>query len=726
MQAQEQGIPSASFPNTVPGRLRGWLSAALTAEAHAWGRVLRWPPLYGVLGVLLLGFVLAAHLPLHYSIDVGIEEGYGGDLPHLRAFNTAERDEHGTYRWTRDRARIVIPGLGQRGVHLRLDFFPISPEAVAQGPDLINLWIGEEQLAALPVQRAGASYLLRVPDELLQGGTLDITIRTHTFVPANPDDPRSLGTPLDRITVSAPGGGFFIAPDWGAVLLWLGAALLVWATVLRALEAVPGARWWALGFVGGPGALLLLASVLDPARWAFGAQPALVAALWSYLLVLLLRPAFAALAARLDIPLTPRTLGWLLLIVVLAFGLRYGGRLYPRSMHGDIGFHTNRFNEVTWGQVFLLSRNRGVDFPYPPGPYVMLAPLALVRPDPPYLLQLGAALVEGLSAALIYAIVARAGKACADWRARAYPAALHATGPPTLAGYTGTALLAASIYVFTAAGFMTTWWSFDTHIYTQFFTLLLLAAVNHVSLHRVLYGSRERGALHPAALTLVLFVLCALVFLGHFGFFINTVLLGGLMLLIICLAAWRKAGWARPLGTALALAGVGAGIVAFLLFYGYYIPLFRAQAQVAASGGLTELANRPPVERAYLWRVLWDAGFVQHFGFFPLLLAPVGVWLLARWGRPAWVTATLIGGSFAVSAVFAVLPFLTLSTQSTRWLMFSAWGVAIGAAVAARWLWRRGAVGRLAVVVMAGFVLWNTVVLWLGPMLWRIRPPEPF
>jgi hypothetical protein len=726
MQAQERGIPIASTPHTVPGRLRGWLAGALAAEAHTWRRVLGWPVLYGVLGVLLLGFVLVAHLPLSYSIDVGIEEGYGGDLPHLRGFNTAERDEHGTYRWTRDKARITIPGLGQRGVNLRLDFFPIGPEAIAQGPQEINLWIGDEQLASLPVQRAGASYWLRVPESLMQGGTLDITIRTHTFVPANPDDPRSLGTPLDRITVEAPGGGFFTAPDWGAVLLWLGAALLLWATVLRALEAVPGARWWALGFVGVPGALLLVASLLDPARWAFGAQPALVTVLWGYLLVLLLRPAFAALAARLDIPLDARTLGWLLLIVVLAFGLRYGGRLYPRSMHGDMGVHTNRFNEVTQGHVFLLSRNRGVDFPYPPGPYVALAPLTLLRPDPPYLLQLGAALVEGLSAALIYGIVVRAGKACADWRAQAYPAALHAGAPPESVDYTRTALLAASIYVFTAAGFMTTWWSFDTHIYTQFLTLLLLAAVNHVSLNRVLYGGAVRGMLRPTALTLVLFVLCALVFLGHFGFFINTVLLGALMLLLIWPAAWRKAGWARSLGGPLTLAGVGAGVVAFLLFYSYYIALFVAQAQVAADGGLTELANRPPVERSYLWQVLWDAGFVQHFGFFPLLLAPLGVWLLARWGRPAQVTAALIGGSFVVSTVFAVLPFLTLSTQSTRWLMFSAWGVAIGAALVVRRLWRAGAAGRLAVVAMAGFVLWNTVVLWLGPMLWRIRPPEPF
>jgi hypothetical protein len=43
-----------------------------------------------------------------------------------------------------------------------------------------------------------------------------------------------------------------------------------------------------------------------------------------------------------------------------------------------------------------------------------------------------------------------------------------------------------------------------------------------------------------------------------------------------------------------------------------------------------------------------------------------------------------------------------------------------------RRLWRRGWAGRVAVAAMAAFVLWNTAALWLGAMLWRIRPPEPF
>ncbi|NJN65228.1 MAG: hypothetical protein HC884_00215 [Chloroflexaceae bacterium] len=69
---------------------------------------------------------------------------------------------------------------------------------------------------------------------------------------------------------------------------------------------------------------------------------------------------------------------------------------------------------------------------------------------------------------------------------------------------------------------------------------------------------------------------------------------------------------------------------------------------------------------------------------------------------------------------------MTRSSQSTRWLMFSAWAVAVGAAFAARLLWRSGRAGQVALAAMGGSVLWTTATCWLGPLAWRIRPPEPF
>lgn len=170
---------------------------------------------------------------------------------------------------------------------------------------------------------------------------------------------------------------------------------------------------------------------------------------------------------------------------------------------------------------------------------------------------------------------------------------------------------------------------------------------------------------------------------------------------------------------------MSAVLFALLFFYSAYTPLFVAQMQAVSVGGLTGLAERAPVPRWYLWQVLWEAGIIIHFGFFPLLLALLTI---GNSGAPWRTTALqrLLALSFAVSAIFAILPFLTLSTQSTRWLMFSAWAVAIGSALTFWLFWRRGPSGRLVTLAMGGFVLWNTMTFWLGPLAWRIRPPEPF
>lgn len=121
-------------------------------------------------------------------------------------------------------------------------------------------------------------------------------------------------------------------------------------------------------------------------------------------------------------------------------------------MPGDIGFHTNRFHEMLGGLITLISNNRGVAFPYPPGPYLLLAPLRVFGLETPLLLQLGAALADSLSEVIIYFIARRV------------------LSPRTT-------VLAAGIYIFTAATYLTTWWSFDTHIIMQALYLLLLWGV---------------------------------------------------------------------------------------------------------------------------------------------------------------------------------------------------------------------------------------------------------
>lgn len=658
------------------------------------------PVLWMTVAGLTIIFLIVAQLPRHYSIDAGYEEGIGSDLPFLQGFNNAETDSHGSYRWTDDGATIQLPGFGRRAAIVQLSFIPIGEAAQTNGPQTIEIYAGPKLVATLPVRYTGSLQSFVVP--VAVDGQLELTIHTATFSP--PGDPRTLGTPLDRVTIWALPGGI-IMPDWTALLSWLGAVILAWMAVRCAFGNIsthrdaPAGRLYGVFGVGA--GLIALAALLDPARWAFGATAGLLAAGLGYLLAIGLRALLPALLRRFRVPLDAWTLGWLVLFCVLSFGLRYGGRLYPNSMHGDIGFHINRFNDAVWGLINIVSVNRGVEFPYPPGPYLLIAPFALLGVEPGTLLQLGAAIVDALSPIIVYAIATRVMKP-------------------------RPALLAAGVYVFTAATFMTTWWSFDTHIYTQFVHLLLIAGIIWAA-----EAWQQDNTMRRHRWTMAVGVLLCLVFLGHFGFLINTALLVGILLVGTWLQSWRGAAWARALRWPLSLAFGGAVLFVGLFFYSAYIPLFLGQLQTASNGGLAAVAGRTPVSRAVIWETLWRNGLLIHFGLFPLPLAIGGIWLLWRGVEtsaelsPARVVLSLMLGSLLVGFCFAVLPFITLATNSPRWILFIAWVVAIGTALMVEQLWQTGLPARMLTLAMGALVLANSAWIWLAPMLWRIRPPEP-
>ncbi|HWQ12433.1 MAG TPA: hypothetical protein VNL77_06525, partial [Roseiflexaceae bacterium] len=469
-----------------------------------------------------------------------------------------------------------------------------------------------------------------------------------------------------------------------------------------------------------------------------------------------LRPALAGLCRQLGVDAAPGHWRWLALMAVLALATRYGGKIYPDSMPGDIGFHVNRFADVARGTLLIVSRNRGVDFPYPPALYLLLAPLTLAGLERRVALQLGAALLDALSPLLVYVIAV---------------GALTSPSPLSRAWERGGhrwALVAAAIYTFSAAGYMTTWWNFSTHIFAQFVHLLLVAALvalwpaltdrgpgtgkkgtgekksrwTSTALTLPRLGPRPSGMRSPIGLrspihsprstVVVLVLLQLLVYLGHFGFWMNMSLLGALGLAALLWGAWRG-GVAWGVFRRLLAAFVVAQVLAALLFYTGYAGMLLAQAQAAASGGLTGLAGRAPVSRAMLWTILWDYGLRTHFGFFPLPLALCGGLLLAtgtgrRGGvhEPRALVLGLMAATLAIALFFAALPFLSGSTLSSRWLMFSAWAVAVGAALGARRLWRAGRAGRAVVTAAGAYVLWGTLSMWLGALAWRVRPPEPF
>src|SRR6266508_4317508 len=396
---------------------------ALGADARLlWASLRDWR-LLAALGLFLALLLAATQAPLSYAIQIGKEEGYGSDRPIVADFHDPETSPStgSNFRWTTERSLIRLPGLGQRPLQLRLRLLPVNQEVAARGPRAIEVWAGGLLLGRLPVRpTSGGIYRLLVPAPPDGSGNQAIELRGATFTPTG--DSRAIGTPIDAALVESGAGPAW--PAWSSTLLWLAAALLCWLGLRRA-GLGPNAAL--IGLLLG----ILLASLaarIDPPRFAFGATPALPAAAllaalgtseyenWggpgavalglaaALLLAGWLRPALGALYRRFAPPIPPATRRRLMLIALLVLATRYGGKIYPDAMWGDIGFHTNRYTEVLQGLVLLLSRNRGVDFPYPPAFYLLLAPFSLLGLDRRVLLQLGGALLDAASPFLIYTL----------------------------------------------------------------------------------------------------------------------------------------------------------------------------------------------------------------------------------------------------------------------------------------------------------------------------------
>lgn len=728
-------------------------AAIFRAEAQALAASLREGALWRLLAVFAALLALAAQAPLRYTIDVGEEVGPGSDLPMLRGVFPYESDPRGAFRWTTERAVIRLPGVGQRPMRLTLTAFGVNAEVAAGGAQELELWAGERLAARLPVRPTGATYHLLLPAPANWSGDQQIELRSATIVPSG--DERAVGTPLTAITAAFAAGPAL--PSWQSLAIWLGCAALAWITLRQAGFSVPATQT----LLAAPIVLAALGALFDPPRFAFGALPALTALAAGWLLIMLLRaapaalwfaglifagvaaacwsigwrgpdielgraalnlraalslaaaallvagalrPALSSVAPRLGIVITPRAWRWLALIVLMVFVARYGGKIYPDSMHGDIGFHANRFADVARGRVLLVSRNRGVDFPYPPALYLALAPFTLLDIDRRAILQLGAATLDALSPILVYALAAAAFRR-AD---RRIP------------------LVAAAFYGLAPAGFLTTWWNFSTHIFSQFTHLLLITTI--VLLWPALYERATRAT--PRLLIIaILVVIQLLVYLGHFGFWMNVSLLGGIGLAALGVAAVRQRQY-RPALIAYGGAFAIAQALTVLLFYSGYTGLFAAQLAATSAGGLTGLAGRERASFDILWVTLWDAGFRQHFGSASLALAPAGIALLAARRGSACTyripMLALLGGTLLIALGFAALPFLTGSTLSTRWLMFSAWIVAVCGAAGGLRLWHSGRAGRLLAAGIGLYIAWLTLTMWLAALLWRVRPPEPF
>lgn len=641
-------------------------------------REIAWPLALTV--ALLVGMGLLLNRPLRYTINVGYAEGWHSDLPLLREWNTPEpygAQAHDlSYRWSGERSSIWLPGLGRRAWLITLEQLAASAHPqVAEG----NFWLSGPDMAVSHPLAAHRRLHVLVTPTTSAGERLLLT--APTFTP--PGDPRLLGVPIATLQLETlPAPIQLPTPRllWPPVLLLLG-----WITL-----RLSGASLRIAALAGGLLLVLLLGTLWgDPLRFALAGPPLLIGAAWGIGVGLTTRLALPRLLDRLELAAAPGFVNGSAWLAGLSMTLRYGGRLYPESMVGDLGFHVNRLQEVTQGLIHLTSRHRGIDFPYPSAVYVLLAPLQVLPLAPTTLVEWSAALC-GVLGLLAVALLTLYSLRCAR-----------------------VAIMAATTYALLAPPLMALWWSFLAHIFAQELVVVLIAVL--------VVGWPRLGRPWGMALS---FAVLTLIFLGHFGLWINvSLLLAGLL----ALGWWRgRTTNARAPLRGLTLAFGAAQATALLLFYSAYDELIRDKIAQFLAGGMSAVqGGRPAIGRQALLASLWHDGLVAHYALIGMPLALLGgVWLTQRLRNHALVW--VFWGTLAVAGVQSAIPFITASTITTRWLSFCAWAVAVGVAIVLEQLWRRGWRGQMLAILLLGWIGGTTLWMWLGALGYRIRPPEPF
>jgi hypothetical protein len=631
---------------------------------------LREPALWALLGLALAAWALAYQWP--YAPRLAI----GGDLeartrrfdePYLRGFNASEPEgglaADGTrvewwqlasapgsfaYRWAESEAAVYLPGLGGGPWALALTASSGRPDGDAV-ESLLRAGAHEQRLTVV----AGHPRRYRLLLPALPSGDLELTITTPRL--AAPGDPRDLGLIVGGVAL-APLAAGPRAPAWSSLGL-LATALLLGYGTLRRLDLAP--RWVGLALgVTALGAAGALALARLPLTIFAPTLPGLALACY----------ALAALLARLP---------WLAkaaaLLVVVGSALRLGGVLHPHAIFSDLGLNTNNLRGLLRGEVLisegLPAEAGGGQAPYPPGQYVLLAPLLLLFGTNAGGLDLATqatnALLDASVAALIWSALGRGGFPA---RAALLGGALYLLPPPLLRAF--------SIGEF-------------ANIFGQ--------AAAMAALLIPLAGREAPRALPLAALL-------ALALLSHLGVSISLACTFAALLLVLAGAGPQGRRWAWRL----ILGGVLAGGFVLLAYYSAYGALLseRLASQQAGEGsGTGEALTRLGARTVRELRV---GGTLYPLA---VMLGVVGLALAARprVGLPALLAAWWLGTALS-------LGLLLVARQGVRWEHFLYPALALGGGIALAASWRRGPMGRLAALAALAATLWYGGELWYNQL----------
>jgi|GEM_PF-458006 len=683
--------------------------------------------------LLLLGLLLWT---LAYQVPPSLHLAVGGDsstqrreddAPFLAGVNASEPAQKGrfdwwnldagnSYRWVTSAATLKLPGLG--GGRWRVTL--IAGSGRPDGTPAISTWTtGPQTIPELVITAAPRAY--HILADTSAAGDLRLALQTQPYTAAN--DPRDLGFVLYDIRVAPlTTGPRLPAP---AQLGWLAVTLVLIYSLARRLGSV-----LRLAPALAPAYLLVTALLLATHRFALTLFTSTMAglALSGWGLALLLRIPYVAhqslrspSSAR-DTRATQhdRQYNAIVALVLLACAIRLGGMLHPHARFSDHRLNANNLLEVALGNIYIMeglpADAGGGDAPYPPGVYLILAPLQLFAASDidsrVWIMQSGVALLDSLVPALLWMLLYQAGLGT---RAAFFGAAFYLAPAPLLVSFSigeyanigGQALILPALALLA--------WSI-TRIPTG--TTAITAAIAAGDTH-----DEPRGYTY----TRWWLPLLGVGLLGHLGVALSAGLLllsaGGLG--VVELAR----GWMRMKGChffrvgALMRGGMAAIVVVGALYYSAptFAPFFAGRlAGTGASNSMPEMSLFSAISQIIGNTV---ARYQQIMPFLAVsgLVGLIG-WLLLR--QACRRRASLQGLSALLSAwwlgilvAMIGLPLLLDASQGVRWPHFLYPALCLGAGPVLAALWRRGLAGQLVAVT----ILFTTVSYGLSIWIIQIR-----
>jgi len=591
----------------------------------------------------------AAWAALLYAWRPALAIDFDRDLPrNVSGIYPAERDEAAglTFAWTGPEVTLRLPGLDRRA-NWTLDLRVRGARSVAAENPALTVVADGLVVSTEPTTTDFSDLRVVIPSRGERRG-LTLNLRpSATFVPG-PADTRALGVMIDRISLT---------PD--RVPLVPRPAL----TAASLSSAAMGAALALLGVTAGSaigGAVLLSAGVAAVVGRGFGPftdYPSLALSLGVWIAIAL---ATLALAAQQRHGLAFRnTARFAAAFSACALFLKLLILVHPDMPIGDAMFHAHRFQGVLAGRYYFTSiAPGGYAFPYPPGLYVFASIFAgLVHRGAAdvTLLRIVTCAADALAGLLLYAAIVHAPRDAAKDSTTRLAAAI------AVAMYH---LIPVGLAVLTTGNL--------TNAFAQSVAVgaLVLMAIDRTRLERWVW-------------TLALTATLAVAYLSHTG---TLAILFAATVLIALLFLVRGGASLRSPAAAVALATVGAAVLAVVVYYAHFLDTYRTEfARIGheTATAASDAGGRTVVDRLRVVPYSVDI----YIGVPVLLVALLGaVHLAARHGRER---LTLVFAGWILSClVFLVIGILT--PVDMRYYLASVPALAIAAGFGAAWAWSGG------------------------------------